>query len=365
MKSSANAVRWIEDRPKGRGAVRNVAGRFERFQVTPFDDGWGTLDEPAPALRTVVTPEVTRSIMARNDSPDIPFSRSINPYKGCEHGCVYCFARPTHAYLDLSPGLDFESRIFSKPDAARLLRKTLSRKGYVPKTIALGSNTDPYQPAERRLKITRGIVEVLAEFKHPVAIVTKSNLVLRDLDLLEPMARDGLVTVYVSVTTLDRTLARRMEPRAATPDRRLQTIRALSEAGVPAGVMASPMIPGLNDTELEAILEAAADAGAGYANYILLRLPNEVKQLFVDWLRANYPTKMEKVLNTLRQMRGGRLNDPRFGQRMRGSGAYADLLDRRFEVICRRLGLNREQAERAVDRFEAPQAAGFQGSLFA
>ena len=302
---SGHELKQVRPARKGRGAVRNVAGRFQKCEVVEFDDGWGTLDEPVPPLRTVVTAERSRTILCTNDSPDVPFEVSINPYKGCEHGCSYCFARPTHAFLDLSPGLDFESRIFSKPDAPSLLREALGRSGYRCKAIALGTNTDPYQPVERRLGITRSILEVLGQCRHPLSIVTKSNLVLRDLDLLAPMAREGRVMVFFSVTTLDRTLARRMEPRAPTPERRLQAMRKLGEAGVPVGVLASPMIPGLNDAELERILESSVAAGATRAGYILLRLPHELKQLFVDWLDAHYPGRATKVLNRLRAMRGG------------------------------------------------------------
>jgi DNA repair photolyase len=350
---------------KGRGAVRNVPGRFERFHVTPFDDGWGSLDEPVSRVDTVVTTDRSRSILNTNDSPDIPFNRSVNPYKGCEHGCAYCFARPSHAYLDLSPGLDFESRILSKPGAADLLRKTLSKPGYRCEVLALGSNTDPYQPVERKLRITRAILEVLAEFRHPFTVVTKSNMVLRDLDLLMPMARDGLAVVHVSITTLDRTLARRMEPRAPTPQRRLEAVRSLNDAGVPVGVLASPMIPGLNDHELDRILEAAAIAGATSASYLMVRLPHELKVLFVEWLEAHYPSKAKKVLRRIREMRGGRLNDPRFVSRMRGRGSHAEVLRRRFEVACRRLGLDRESPDLDVSRFRVPPADDKQGRLFA
>jgi DNA repair photolyase len=344
--------------------VRNVAGRFEPFEVVPFDDGWGGLEQPLPRLETTFTPEASRTIITTNDSPDVPFARSINPYKGCEHGCVYCFARPTHAYLNLSPGLDFESRIFTKPHAARLLRDAMCRRGYRCEPIAVGTNTDPYQPGERRLRITREILELLAEFRHPVSIVTKSNLVLRDLDILATLAEQGLTAVFLSVTTLDRGLARCMEPRAPTPERRLQAVEALCRAGVPTGVLASPMIPGLNDSELERILGAAAAAGARSANYILVRLPHEVKQLFTEWLETHYPSKAKRVLGRLREMRGGRLNDPRFGNRMRGEGNHAELLQRRFEVTCRRLGLSREQPRLDCSRFRPPSRTGDQGRLF-
>ena len=350
---------------RGRGAVSNLPNRFERFPVTPFDDGWGSLDEPAPKLETTLTPEPARSILTTNQSPDIPFNRSINPYKGCEHGCVYCFARPSHSFLDLSPGLDFESRIFSKPNAPELLRRELGKRGYVCEPVALGINTDGYQPVERRLGLTRSILEVLQQHRHPVIIITKSNLVLRDLDLLEAMARDRLAAVYLSVTTLDRTLARRMEPRAPTPERRLDAIRGLADAGVPTGVMAAPMIPGLNDHELEKILEAAAAAGAGSASYILLRLPHELRSLFVEWLEAHYPRKAAKVLGQIRDLRGGELNDSRFGRRMRGTGPYAELLSRRFEIARRRLGLDGRRLALDDSLFRVPRGAAGQGRLFA
>jgi len=350
---------------KGRGAMSNIAGRFAACEVTPFDDGWGSLDLEPPALETTFTAEASRTIVTRNDSPDVPFDRSINPYKGCEHGCVYCFARPTHAYLDLSPGLDFESRIFTKPAAASLLREELSRRGYRCEPIAIGSNTDPYQPGERKLRITRSVLRVLEEFRHPVSLVTKSVMVLRDLDILSRMAADGLTRVYLSVTTLDRELARRMEPRAATPARRLQAIARLNEEGVPCGVLASPMIPALNDHELERILAAAADAGASRAGYILVRLPHEVRPLFVEWLETHYPSRARKVLSRIAEARGGRLNDAGFGSRMSGKGVYADLLRRRFETACRRHGLDRERAPRLdVSRFRVPPGARVQGTLF-
>jgi DNA repair photolyase len=303
--------------------------------------------------------------LTTNQSPDIPFNRSINPYKGCEHGCVYCFARPSHSFLDLSPGLDFESRIFSKPNAPELLRRELGKRGYVCEPVALGINTDAYQPVERRLGLTRSILEVLQQHRHPVIIITKSNLVLRDLDLLEAMARDRLAAVYLSVTTLDRTLARRMEPRAPTPERRLDAIRGLADAGVPTGVMAAPMIPGLNDHELEKILEAAAAAGAGSASYILLRLPHELRSLFVEWLEAHYPLKAAKVLGQIRDLRGGKLNDSRFGRRMRGTGPYAELLSRRFEIARRRLGLDGRRLRLDDSLFRVPRGAAGQGRLFA
>lgn len=341
-----------DKRKRGRGAVSNPTGRYERFQQVPFDDGWGSADSEPPAISTTVTTEQARTIITTNDSPDVPFDRSINPYKGCEHGCIYCFARTTHAYMGLSPGLDFESRIFSKPNAPALLRRELGRAGYqCREALALGANTDPYQPAERKLEITRGLLEVLAELQHPVSIVTKSNLVLRDVDILRPMAEKNLANVMVSVTTLDRSLARTMEPRAPTPARRLQAMKALVQAGVPVGVLASPMIPGLNDAEMEAILEASAEAGATTAGYILIRLPLEVKDLFIEWLETNYPTKASRVLQLVRESRDGKLYDAQFGARMRGSGPYAEILERRFQVACRRLGLGDRGPELDTSRF--------------
>jgi DNA repair photolyase len=363
---------------RGRGALSNRAGRYERFRVEPLEDadprptqeevqppmgGPAPDDEPAK-LRTVVTPDRTRTIISTNDSPDLPFDRSINPYRGCEHGCVYCFARPTHAYLGLSPGLDFETRLFSKPDAARLLREELRRPGYRCATLALGSNTDPYQPIERRLGITRSVLEVLAEHRHPVSVVTKSDLVLRDADILGEMARQRLAVVMISITTLDRRLARAMEPRAKTPECRLEAIRALSQAGIPAGVLSSPMIPGLNDAELEAILAAAAAAGARSAGYVLLRLPLEIKDLFREWLETHEPLKAPRVLALLRSMRGGQLYDASFGTRMRGEGPHAALLRQRYHVACRRNGLLTRFEPLDTSRFRVPPRAGDQGSLF-
>jgi DNA repair photolyase len=348
--------------PRGRGAVSNPAGRYEHLRYdSPGEGDEGP--EPAP-LETTVTPERTRTLITRNDSPDVPFEQSVNPYKGCEHGCVYCFARTTHAYLGLSPGLDFESRIFSKPDAPERLRRELRRPGYRVQPLALGANTDAYQPVERRLALTRRILEVLAEHEHPVSIVTKSELVLRDLDLLAPLAKRCLVSVLVSVTTLEASLARRMEPRAPTPRRRLAVIERLDRAGVPVGVLASPMIPGLNDSELEAILEACADAGARSANYILVRLPGEVKGLFSEWLEAEYPDRAARVLGLVRQTRDGRLYDPRYGSRMRGVGPYAELLERRFSVACARLGLAHRPAPLDTTRFRVPPRGPAQGFLF-
>ena len=327
---------------KGRGAIDNPPNRFETQEATPFDDGWGTaaIDlADLPPLPTTLVRDASRSALAYNTSPDIGFDRSVNTYRGCEHGCIYCYARPSHAYLGYSAGLDFETKIVFKPDVAALLARELAKPGYVPQPIALGSNTDPYQPVERTLKLSRSVLEVMEAFGHPVSIVTKSAGVLRDLDILTRLARRGLVRVFLSVTTLDPVLARRMEPRAASPERRLAAIRALSAAGVPVGVMAAPMIPGLNDAELERILEAAARAGARQAGYVLLRLPHELRQMFEAWLVEHFPDRARHVLSLVRETRGGQLNDPAFGKRMSGTGVYADLLARRFDRAARQWGL--------------------------
>lgn len=356
----------IPDIPrKGRGAVSNQTGRFEGYNAFAIDDGWDLpADEDLPPVRTTVTADATRTIIARNTSPDVPFDRSINPYRGCEHGCVYCFARPTHAFLGLSPGLDFESRLFYKPDAAALLEKELRKKSYKCDVMAMGTNTDPYQPIERDYKLTRRILEVLAAHNHPVGIVTKSSLIARDIDILGPMAEKKLAQVCLSVTTLDRDLSRKMEPRAPTPQRRLDTIRALVDAGIPCGVMAAPMIPVLTDPELEAILEAAKDAGAHMAGYVLLRLPLEIKDLFREWLDAHAPLKADHVMNAVKEAGGGQIYDPAFGVRQRGTGVYADLLLQRFEKACRRLGLNGRKYRLDRTQFRPPPRAGDQIGLF-
>ena len=326
---------------KGRGALSNPEGRFESLTAERSADDWPGGDEDfATAMpEASVLPEASRSVISRNDSPDVPFEQSINPYRGCEHGCVYCYARPTHAWLGLSPGLDFETRLFYKPDGPELLAAQLDRPGYRCRTIVLGANTDPYQPVERRLGITRGLLEVLADCRHPVSIVTKGSLVERDLDLLAPMAADGLASVMVSVTTLDDGLKRIMEPRTAAPARRLATLRRLAEAGVPSGVLLAPVIPAINEHEIEAILSACAEAGASTAAWILLRLPHEVGPLFEEWLDAHFPDRAGRVMSLLRQARGGKDNDPRFGHRMRGSGAWVDTLESRFQLAARRAGL--------------------------
>ena len=349
---------------RGRGAVGNPAGRFEVRTVDPFDDGWSRTREEPAKLVTEVREEFARTILSKNSSPDIPFDVSINPYRGCEHGCIYCFARPTHSFLDLSPGLDFESKLVAKPNGPELLRTALRKPGYEPRPIALGTNTDPYQPIERDYSLTRKILEVLQEFRHPATIVTKSAMVLRDLDLLQSMAAAGRIHVYLSVTTLDRSLAGTMEPRAATPEKRLDALAELTAAGVPCGVLAAPMIPALNDHELERILEAARDRGVTQAGYILLRLPHEVAPLFEEWLNTHYPAKAAHVLSVMRQMRGGALYRAEWGRRMRGSGPFADLLRTRFETACRRLGLNRERPTLDTAAFRVPPQPGDQRDLF-
>jgi DNA repair photolyase len=351
---------------KGRGAASNRVSRYFREERQRTSDGWDTPeDEDLPPLRTTIMRDATRTIIARNESPDIGFDRSINPYRGCEHGCIYCFARPTHAYLGLSPGLDFETKLLMKPDGARLLEQELRKPGYRPAVIAMGTNTDPYQPIEREHRITRGILEVLRDFNHPVGIVTKSALIQRDIDILAPMAAKRLAHAFVSITTLDRELARKMEPRAATPPRRLETIRALAAAGIPVGVMTAPMIPALNDHEMESILEAAVEAGATAAGYTALRLPLEIKELFTEWLEAHAPGRAQHVLEGVRAMRGGELYDSTWGKRMKGDGPYADLLRRRFQITRKRLGLERASARWEFDLslFKPPPQAGDQLTL--
>ena len=343
---------------KGRGAASNRASRFDAWSRELDGDHVDdeARDEPCTAQTQVIS-EAARSIITSNDSPDVPFDRSINPYRGCEHGCVYCFARPTHSYLGLSPGLDFETRLFAKTNAAELLRCELGRRDYVPRLIALGANTDPYQPIERRLAITRSVLEVLAEHDHPVGITTKSALVERDLDLLQPMAAKGLVRVFLSIATLDHDIARRMEPRASAPARRIETIRRLCAAGVRCGVIVAPVVPALTDKDIERVLEAAAAAGASDAAFVLLRLPLEVRTLFFEWLEAHFPLRAAHVTSVIRQMREGRDSDPAFGTRMRGTGPFARLVEQRFELACRRFGLNgtREATKRDL-RERGPQA---------
>jgi len=362
---SAPAGESIVDRERrrGRGTLSNASGRYEPLARIAFDDGWQGLED-LPPFKTTVTADATRKIITRNDSPDISFDRSINPYRGCEHGCVYCFARPTHAYLGLSPGLDFESKLFMKPNAPDLLERELSAPNYVPKIIAIGTNTDPYQPIERRYKIMRRILEVLDGAGHPVGIVTKSALVLRDLDILARMAKRDLVKVALSVTTLDAQLARTMEPRAATPARRLDALRQLVKAGVPATVMVAPVIPALNDDEIERILEAVAAAGVRNAGYVLLRLPLEVRDLFREWLMTNFPDRYRHVFKLIRDMRGGKDYDSTFGQRQTGTGPIAWMIGRRFEVACEKLDFNVAKHRITTEHFRPPRPGAKQLDLF-
>jgi len=346
---------------RGRGAVSNPPNRYEQHRYEAFDDGWAP-QEPE-SLATSLTPDASRSLISRNSSPDIPFDRSINTYRGCEHGCIYCYARPSHAWLGLSPGVDFETRLFYKPDAPELLRRELGARGYRCAPIALGVNTDAWQPVERRLQITRRVLEVLLEHRHPLTLITKSGLVERDLDLLTELAGLGLVQATVSVTTLDAELARRLEPRAAAPRRRLEALQRLAAAGIPSGVMVAPVIPALTDPELERILAAGREAGAREAGYVLLRLPLEVEPLFVQWLGENRPDMSERVLNRVRDTRGGTLNDPRFGSRMRGAGVYADLIAQRFRIAYGRLGFE-GHAPLECGLFRVPVSPGAQLGLF-
>lgn len=356
-------VKIDPERRRGRGAGVNPSGRYEPHSRQTVDDGWGSADD-LPPLRTEVQEERPRKIITTNSSPDISFDRSINPYRGCEHGCAYCFARPTHAYMGLSPGLDFETRLFAKPDAAKLLERELARPGYQPRTIAIGTNTDPYQPIEKRYRIMREILAVLEAAGHPVGIVTKSALVLRDIDILSRMAERSLCKVALSVTSLDRKLSRAMEPRAATPERRLSTLRALSDAGIPTTVMVAPVIPALNESDIERILDSAAAAGVREAGYVLLRLPLEVRDVFKDFLEREYPDRARHVMSVIRSMRGGKDYDATWGTRMRGDGPHAWQIGRRFEIAARRLGLNRERRQLRTDLFTPPVPEGGQLDLF-
>jgi len=344
------------DLRRGRGAASNATGRFETLRREDFDDGWERGETLEP-LKTEVVLERPRTIIARNESPDISFDRSINPYRGCEHGCVYCFARPTHAYLGLSAGLDFESKLFVKEGAAALLEKELAAPKYSPRVIALGANTDPYQPIERQYRVTRSVLEVLAKTRHPVGIVTKSNLVLRDLDILGPMAEQGLVKVFISVTTLEKDIARKMEPRAPTPERRLEAIERLSQAKIPVGVMVAPIIPAVNDSEIEAILARAYQAGAREAGYVTLRLPLEIREIFREWLSVHFPDKLKRTLSLVQSMHGGKDYDSQWGRRMAGSGPYAWMIGRRFEIAAQRLGYRETPEVLRNDLFEAPLTA--------
>ena len=353
-----------DPRPRrARGASTNATGRFERHDRIAFDDGW-EIEEDRPLLRTEIRHDASRSVIVRNTSPDVPFDRSINPYRGCEHGCIYCFARPSHAFLGLSPGLDFETRILAKPDAATLLRNELRRPGYKPATIAMGTNTDPYQPAEKRLKIMRQILEVLCAFQHPLAIVTKGGLIRRDIDILGTMAAKNLAAVGVSLTTLDPDLSRALEPRAAAPKTRLATISALADAGIPVRAMIAPVIPGLTDHEMENLVAQAARAGATTATYITIRLPLEITELFQEWLSEHRPARAARVMARIRELHGGQDYDPTFGKRMRGEGPLADLLNRRFKLACRKRRLAQNSPELTTDLFHVPGRAE-QLSLFA
>ena len=357
------AVAIERQRRRGRGAQSNTSGRFEAEARVAFDDGWQSLDE-LPPFKTTVALDTARKVITRNDSPDIGFDRSINPYRGCEHGCVYCFARPTHSYMGLSAGLDFETKLFAKPDAPDLLERELSAPNYSPRVIAIGTNTDPYQPIERKYEIMRGILEVLDRAGHPVGIVTKSALVTRDIDILARMARRGLVKVALSVTSLDPKLARTMEPRAATPPRRIEAIRRLSEAGIPTSVMVAPVVPAINDAEIERILDAAYAAGAREAGYVLLRLPLEVRDLFREWVMENFPDRYRHVFKLIRDMRGGKDYDAKWGERMTGSGPIAWMIGRRFETACERLGLNRRKLKLTTEHFAPTKKRPQQLTLF-
>jgi DNA repair photolyase len=349
---------------KGRGATYNPDNRFFSSRSEPVDDGWAQEAGELPELKTTVTVQQSRTIISRNQSPDVPFEQSINPYQGCEHGCIYCFARPTHAYLDLSPGLDFETRLFAKPNAAELLRKELAHPKYQCRYINLGASTDPYQPIERKWQTTRSLLEVLLEARHPLTIVTKGALIMRDVDLLAELAQHGLVQVMMSVTSLDQALSRIMEPRASSPQRRLQAIEKLSAAGVPVGVLVAPIIPFINDEEIEKVIAAVAGAGACSAGYVLLRLPYEVRDLFVTWLQEHFPLRAERVMGVLRNARGGKDNDPRFGLRMRGDGPYASLLKQRVARACREHGLSGRKVELRTDLFRPPKVDSLQLGLF-
>lgn len=349
---------------RGRGARSNLTGRYEAFQREAFDDGWGVDGEEVSALRTTVVKDASRSIIATNQSPDISFDQSINPYRGCEHGCIYCYARPSHAYWGYSPGLDFESVIFTKPDGAKLLEQFFNRPGYNPKPIVIGANTDAWQPVERRLEITRDILKVFARYKHPVSFITKSALVLRDLDILGPMAEQGLAKGAISLTTLDRKLARDMEPRAAAPHRRLKAIEGLASAGLPVTVMMAPIIPALNDREIEPLLEQATDAGAISAGYVVLRLPMEIRDLFREWLAEKRPDAASRVISLMRQMRGGRDYDPTWMRRGRGQGPFAEMISKRFRAAMRRYKLDMRQKELDFSRFERPLGTPEQPGLF-
>ena len=354
----------LSSAPRGRGAKSNASGRYETLAQEAFDDGWTAEDAEPKQLATTLTAERARTIISKNDSPDVGFDQSINPYRGCEHGCIYCYARPAHAYMGLSPGVDFETRLFFKPEAAQLLEKELSKPGYRPRVIHIGGNTDPYQPVEKNLRITRGVLEVMDRFSHPTSIITKSALIARDVDILSSLAKRDLVRAFVSITTLDRKLARAMEPRAATPEKRLMAVKALADAGVPVGVGFAPVIPGLNDHEMEAVLERAVQAGATSAMYVTLRLPLEIKDLFREWLEAERPDRAKRVMSLVRSMRGGRDYDPQWGARMIGHGPFAELIGKRFHLATARLGLNLQRRPLRTDLFTVPKKPQAQMELF-
>lgn len=351
---------------KNRGALSNPEGRFDKHVKEKYYDGWDLEpDEILSPLKTTLFPEYAKSIISRNDSPDIGFEQSINPYRGCEHGCIYCYARPSHAYMNLSPGLDFETKIFHKVDAAKLLEEELNKPKYICKTIMLGANTDPYQPAEIKLKVTRSILEVLNQYEHPVAIITKNGLIERDFDLIEDMARRQLVKVAISMTSLDKSLKRLLEPRTSTPQARLGIIRKFTDANIPVRVMAAPIIPMINDMELESILKLSAEAGVQHASYVLIRLPHEVKDLFYEWLCQHYPERAEHVMSIIRQMRGGKEYDSTFGQRMVGKGPFATLLEQRFQIACKKFELNtRPSSILSTERFRPSKKTSLQRDLW-
>jgi DNA repair photolyase len=356
MKYNESAQSFVIMKPNkpGRGSITNPTNRYHSAHSLELDDGWDSDDQPAPILKTTVTTDNSKTIINRVRSPDLPFDRTINPYRGCEHGCIYCYARPSHAYLDLSPGLDFESRLIAKPQAAELLRKELNKPRYQCQPIAIGTNTDPYQPIDREWQITRQILQVLCEYKHPVSIVTKASLIERDLDILIDMAKQNLVLVFISICSLDRSLTRTMEPRAAAPQRRLKTIQTLTNAGIPVGVLIAPIIPFLNDAEMETVLNSCQQAGAISADYVMLRLPQEVEILFQEWLQIHYPQKANRILQRIRDIRSGKLNDSTYGQRMRGQGQYADLIAQRFQLSCKRFGLNKSRYTLDISQFKPP-----------
>ena len=365
--SIAGAMNEDQIRPShktlGRGAADNPAVRYDSMVTEAVDDGWPS-DDPLPVLRTEVSVETPRKVITRNSSPDLSFDRSLNPYRGCEHGCIYCYARPSHAYLGLSPGLDFETKLIARPDMPDILQKELRTKSYVPRTIAIGTNTDPYQPIERDHKIMRTVLQVLRDFNHPVAIVTKGVMVTRDIDILAPMAAKGLVRIGISITTLDKKTARAMEPRVPTPAAKLRAIRQLTEAGIPVRIMLSPIVPALTDHELESILDAAADAGAVAASSIVLRLPLEVSGLFRDWVTQTYPDRAKRIMGRVKELHGGKDYDPAFGTRMTGQGKWAELIQQRFKLRTKQLGLDRKLPELRTDLFKAPIQVGDQLSLF-